>query len=299
MRWIPALLFFVSALHAREVLVTTDWLAQHQTDANIRIVEVSIDPGLFEKGHIGGAVNFRWHTDLCDTVKRDILSKENFEKLLSNAGIANDTTIIVYGDNNNWFAAWAVWIMTVYGHEDVRILDGGRKKWELEKRPMSTTADTFKATQYKAKDPNLSLRARLSDVLNVVEKKQDAQILDIRSPDEYAGKIFAPPGSQELAIRAGHIPGAKNVPWSKAVDAETGAFKSVDELKKLYADAGIDGAKPVIVYCRIGERSSHTWFVLKNLLGYDARQYDGSWTEYGNAVGVPIENPSGTVRSGK
>jgi thiosulfate/3-mercaptopyruvate sulfurtransferase len=282
-----------------DAVVSADWLAKNLTNPKVRVVEVSVEPGLFEQGHIPGAVNISWHTDLVDPVRRDIVSKEGFEKLASKLGIEKDTTVVIYGDNNNWFAAWGAWIFTLYGHTDVRILDGGRKKWELDKRETSTDVVQVQPTTYVVSDTFKQLRARLPDVLKVVEGQEQAVLVDIRSPDEYSGKIFAPKGIQELAIRAGHIPGAKNVPWGKAVNQEDGTFKSVDELKKLYADAGIDGSKPVIVYCRIGERSSHTWFVLKNLLGYDVRQYDGSWTEYGNAVGVPIENPSGTVWTGK
>lgn len=289
----------VFANDKKDALVSADWVAQNLSNPKVRIIEVSVDPGVFEKGHIPGAVNVRWHSDLVDTVRRDIVSREQFEQLASRLGIANDTTVVLYGDNNNWFAAWGVWVFTLYGHEDVRLLNGGRKKWELDKRPVVTNVDSFSATQYKAKDANPKLRARLPDVVQVAEKKENAVLLDIRSPDEYAGKIFAPPGIQELSIRAGHIPGAKNVPWGKAVNQEDGTFKPSEELKKLYADAGVDGSKPTIVYCRIGERSSHTWFVLNKLLGYEARQYDGSWTEYGNAVGVPIENPTKTVWTGK
>ncbi|GDY14391.1 sulfurtransferase [Planctomycetota bacterium] len=282
-----------------KALVTADWLSKNLTNPTLRIIEVSVDPGVYEKGHIPGAVNVRWHSDLVDTVRRDIISKEGFEKLASQAGLTPETTVVLYGDNNNWFAAWGAWIFTVYGHQDVRLLDGGRKKWELDKLPLDTIAAAPKATTYQAKAANGALRARLSDVLAVVEGKDKAGLLDIRSPDEFNGKIFAPQGVQELAIRAGHIPGAKNVPWGKAVNQEDGTFKKPEDLKKIYADAGIDGSTPTVVYCRIGERSSHTWFVLTRLLGYPAKQYDGSWTEYGNAVGVPIDNPAGTVWGGK
>ena len=280
-------------------LVSTDWLSKNLADPSIRVIEVSVDPGIYEKGHIPGAVNVRWHTDLVETVRRDVVSKPGFERLAGQAGLTPATTVILYGDNNNWFAAWGAWIFSLYGHQDVRLLDGGRKKWELEKLPLETTAAQPKATTYVAKEPDQRLRARLKDVLSVVDGTEKSAILDIRSPDEFQGKVFAPAGIQELAIRAGHVPGAKNVPWSKAVNPADGTFRSVDELRKLYADAGIDGTQPTIVYCRIGERSSHTWFVLTRLLGYQARQYDGSWTEYGNAVGVPIENPAGTIWSGK
>jgi len=290
---------FVSAAHAKDVLVTTEWAAQNATNPDVRIIEVSVDPGLYEKGHIPGAANISWHNDLVDTVRRDIVSKEQFEALVSRLGIKPGTTVVLYGDNNNWFAAWGAWIFNVYGHADVRLVDGGRKKWELEKRPVDTTPPAFAATTYKVSKVNLDLRARLTDVVAVAEGKSDAKLLDIRSADEYSGKLFAPANSKELSVRAGHIPTAVNVTWSKAVNQEDGTFKSKEELKKLYADAGVDGSKTTIAYCRIGERSSHSWFALSQILGYPAKQYDGSWTEYGNAVGVPIDNPAGTVWNGK
>ncbi|HEX8325457.1 MAG TPA: sulfurtransferase [Tepidisphaeraceae bacterium] len=282
-----------------DVVVSADWVSQRSEDPKVRLIEVSVEPGLYEQGHIPGAARVVWHTDLVDTVKRDVVSKEGFEALANRLGITPDTTVVLYGDNNNWFAAWGAWIFSLYGHQDVRILDGGRKKWESDKRPYSTDVPTFAAKGYKVNNAAPGLRAKLPDVLRVVNGEQPSVLLDIRSPDEFSGKIFAPKGFQELAIRAGHIPGAKNVPWPKAVNAEDGTFKSPEQLKALYADAGVDGSKPVVVYCRIGERSSHTWFVLKRILGYDVRQYDGSWTEYGNAVGVPITNPSLTVWTGK
>ncbi len=283
---------------AQDALVSTDWVMQNAKNAKVRVVEVSVDPGLYEKGHVPGAAGFKWHSELCDPVSRDIVSKENFEKLCARAGIAADTTVVFYGDNSNWFACWGYWVFSLYGHKDLKIMDGGRQKWEAEKRPMDTTVPSFAASSYRVESPNLSLRARLTDVLDVVLKKQEAKLVDVRSPDEFSGKIIAPPGSAELAIRAGHIPGARNVPWKKAV-RDDGTFKPVEELKKLYAEAGIDGGGTVVTYCRIGERSSHSWFVLKCLLGYSVRNYDGSWTEWGNAVGVPIENESGTVWTGK
>lgn len=295
------LLFPIGALFAGadEVLVSTDWLLQNLENPKVKIVEVSVDPGVYEKGHIKGALNFRWHTDLVDQPRRDIVSAEKFSKLLSSSGISNDSIVVLYGDNNNWFATWGAWIFSLYGHKDVRILNGGRKKWELDKKPFSTETPSVAASVYKISSENKKLRAKLPDVLKAVDSKNKTVLLDIRSPDEYSGKIIAPSGIQELAIRAGHVPGAVNVPWAKAVNAEDGTFKSVVDLKKLYAEVGVDGSKPVIVYCRIGERSSHSWFVLAKLLGYDAKQYDGSWTDYGNAVGVPIDNPSGTVWTGK
>ncbi|AHF93234.1 sulfurtransferase [Opitutaceae bacterium TAV5] len=287
-----------ASVSAKEVLVTTEWAAQNAANPAVRIIEVSVNPGLYEQGHIPGAHNVSWHSDLVDTVRRDIVSQEQFEALASRLGITPETTVVLYGDNNNWFAAWGAWIFNVYGHGDVRLVDGGRKKWEAEKRPLDTIPASARATQYQVTQVNSDLRARLPDVVAAAEGKADVKLLDIRSPDEYSGKLFAPANSKELSIRAGHVPGAVNVPWVKAVN-EDGTFKSPEELKALYADVGVDGSKPAIVYCRIGERSSHTWFALTQILGYPARQYDGSWTEYGNAVGVPIDNPSGTVWDGK
>ena len=281
-----------------DFLVSTDWLEKNINNPKLRLIEVSVNPGVFERAHIPGAVNFEWHTDLVDTVRRDIASQQNFEKLLRNAGINNDSTIVLYGDTNNWFAAWGAWVFDIYGVKDVKLLDGGRKKWETENRPLVAVTKAPAAGNIKISAANPALRARLSDVVASAEKKSNVALVDIRSADEYSGKIFAPAGVQELAIRAGHIPGAANVPWGQAVAAD-GTFKSVDELKKIYAAAGIDGSKPIITYCRIGERSSHTWFALKKLLGYDVRNYDGSWTEYGNAVGVPVVNLAGTVWGGK
>lgn len=278
-------------------LVTTEWLEKNIENPDLRLVEVSVEPGLFERGHIPGAQNVVWHTDLVDTVRRDIAPREQFQELVRKLGVDKDKTVVLYGDNNNWFAAWGAWVFNTYGI-DVKLLDGGRKKWEAEKRPLSTRATAITASNIEVPDANTGLRARLSDVLDVVEGELDAVLVDIRSPDEYSGKLFSAPGSAELAVRAGHVPGAINVTWSKAV-AEDGTFKSADELKKLYGDAGIDGTKPIIVYCRIGERSSHTWFLLTKILGYDVRNYDGSWTEYGNTVGVPVVNTAGTVWGAK
>jgi thiosulfate/3-mercaptopyruvate sulfurtransferase len=275
-------------------VVSSAWLAEHLNNPNVRVIEVSVIPGVFERGHIPGAVNLVWHTDLVDTVRRDIISQERFEALARQAGINDDTTIVLYGDNNNWFAAWGAWIFKLYGAQDVRLLDGGRALWEREGRALSTRAASHPAGNFTATAANTSLRAFLPDVLAIVESENPTPILDIRSPAEYSGQIFAPEGFQELAIRAGHIPGAVNVPWSKALN-EDGTFKTVEALRALYAEVGIDGSAPIVVYCRIGERSSHTWFVLSQILGYDVKQYDGSWTEWGNAVGVPIANPAGTI----
>jgi thiosulfate/3-mercaptopyruvate sulfurtransferase len=233
-----------------------------------------------------------------DPIKRDIASKENLQKTLQSLGINMDSTIVIYGDSNNWFAAWGAWVFDVYGIKNVKLLDGGRKKWEAEKRPVTPIATVVKTGNIVLSDANNALRARLSDVVAVANKKSNTAMVDIRSPDEYSGKIFAPAGFAETAIRAGHIPGAVNVPWASAV-AEDGTFKSPEELKKVYGAVGIDGKKPIITYCRIGERSSHTWFALRKILGYEVRNYDGSWTEYGNSVGNPVMNPAGTVWGGK
>jgi len=294
-----ALLFTAPVVAApSDFLVTTDWLEKNLNNPKLRLIEVSVDTGVYERGHIQGAVNFKWHTDLVDPIKRDIASKENFEKLLRQAGVNNDSTIVIYGDSNNWFAAWGAWVFDVYGIKNVKLLDGGRKKWEAEKRPLTPLATQVAAGNVKVSDANNALRARLIDVVAIANKKSDTALVDIRSPDEFTGKIFAPAGVQETAIRAGHIPGAVNVPWGQAV-AEDGTFKSPEELKKVYAAVGIDGKKPIITYCRIGERSSHTWFALSKILGYNVKNYDGSWTEYGNSVGNPVINTAGTIWGGK
>lgn len=287
-----------TAWASSEFLVSTDWLEKNLDNPKVRIIEVSVVPGVYERGHIPGAVNLAWHSDLVDPVKRDIASQENLQQLLRKAGVSSDSTTIVYGDNNNWFAAWGAWVLDVYGVDNVKLLDGGRVKWEAEKRTLSNRASTPKAGDVTLAAANKELRAFLPDVLAAAEKRSADQLVDIRSADEYNGKVFAPQGVQELAVRAGHVPGAVNVPWGQAVAAD-GTFKSAEELKKIYAAVGIDGSKPIITYCRIGERSSHTWFALKKILGYDVRNYDGSWTEYGNAVGVPVVNVAGTVWGGK
>jgi len=276
-------------------VVSADWLAQNLSDPKVKIIEVSTEQGLYERGHIQNAVNFAWHTDFVDPVNRDIISQEKFTALAQKAGINKDSTVVLYGDKNNWFAAWGAWIFNIYGQSDVRILDGGRVKWEKDARALTTAVPAPVNGNFVATKADNTLRATLAkDVLPVATGKAKADLIDIRSADEYSGKIFAPAGFQELAIRAGHIPGAKNIPWGLNVNAD-GTFKSVADLKKLYADAGIDGKQPIITYCRIGERSSLTWFVLSEILGYSVKNYDGSWTEYGNSVGVPINNPSGTV----
>lgn len=293
--WLVTALFIlpVGAVQASNFLVDTEWLQKNLDNPKVRIVEVSVNPGQFERGHIPGAVNFRWHTDLVDPVRRDIATQANFQKLLRNAGVNNDTTVVLYGDNNNWFAAWGAWVFDVYGVKNVKLLDGGRVKWEAEKRTLSPRSESYQQGNIVVAAPNSKVRARLVDVIEASNKKTSS-LVDIRSSDEYNGKVFAPNGVQELSVRAGHVPGAVNVPWSQAVAAD-GTFKSKEELKKLYANVGIDGSKPVITYCRIGERSSHTWFALSKILGYEVKNYDGSWTEYGNTVGLPITNPAGTV----
>lgn len=271
-----------------EVLVETDWLAGKLSDSSVRIAEVDVDTAAYDLGHIPGAVGWAWNTQLCDTVQRDILPKAQLEALLSKAGVIPDTTIVLYGDNNNWFAAWAFWQLKIYGHKDVRILNGGRKKWLAEGRELTTEAPSFTATQYKAKDPDSSLRAFLPQVQEAV-RNSSVSLVDVRSPQEFTGEILSPPGLPETCQRGGHIPGARSIPWGKACN-EDGTFKSFDELKALYGAEGVNGSRPTIAYCRIGERSSHTWFVLKYLLGLpNVVNYDGSWTEWGNLVGAPVE----------
>ena len=271
-----------------ETLVTTDWVAQHLTDPKVRIVEVDVDTKSYDEGHVPNAIAWAWNTQLADTVRRDILSAQQFEALMSSSGISRDTTVVIYGDNNNWFAAWAFWQMKIYGHSDVRLMNGGRKKWLAEGREVSTETPKPAATAYKASAADLSLRSFLPQVQAAVSAHAVA-LVDVRSPAEFSGEILAPPGLPETCQRGGHIPGARSIPWGKAVN-EDGTFKSRDELEALYRSEGIDGSKPVIAYCRIGERSSHSWFVLKYLLGLDkVTNYDGSWTEWGNLVGAPVE----------
>jgi thiosulfate/3-mercaptopyruvate sulfurtransferase len=273
-----------------DVLVTTDWVAQHATDTGIRVVEVDVDTTAYDQGHVPGAIGWNWTTELCDTLVRDIVPKNKLEELLGNAGIDNNTTIVLYGDNNNWFAAWAFWQLKIYGHRDVRIMDGGRKKWLAEGRELSTDKPAVSRKTYKASEPDNSLRSFLPEVQKAVAQKS-VVLVDVRSPQEFTGEILAPPGLPETCQRGGHIPGAKSIPWAKACN-DDGTFKSVDELKTLYGGAGVTADKPVIAYCRIGERSSHTWFVLKHLIGFeDVKNYDGSWTEWGNLVGAPVEKP--------
>jgi thiosulfate/3-mercaptopyruvate sulfurtransferase len=272
------------------VLVTTEWVAQHATDAGVRVVEVDVDTTAYDQGHVPGAVGWNWTTELCDTLTRDIVPMKKLEDLLGRAGIDNATTIVLYGDNNNWFAAWAFWQLKIYGHEDVRIMDGGRKKWLAEGRDLSTETPAVAAVTYKAAGPDLSLRSFLPEVQQLYQSGTVA-LVDVRAPAEFTGEILSPPGLPETCQRGGHIPGARNIPWAKACN-DDGTFKTFDELRALYAAQGITGDKPVIAYCRIGERSSHTWFVLKYLLGFpNVKNYDGSWTEWGNLVGAPVEKP--------
>ncbi len=272
------------------VLVTTDWVAQHATDAGVRVVEVDVDTTAYDQGHVPGAAGWNWTTELCDTLVRDIVPPKKLEELLGKNGIDNKTAIVLYGDNNNWFAAWAFWQLKIYGHDDVRIMDGGRKKWLAEGRDLSTEVPAVQPKTYKAGAPDLSLRAFLPEVQRALAGKK-ASLVDVRSPAEFTGEILAPPGLPETCQRGGHIPGAKSIPWGKNCN-EDGTFKSFDELKALYAAQGILGDKPVIAYCRIGERSSLTWFAMKYLLGFqDVKNYDGSWTEWGNLVGAPVEKP--------
>ncbi|MGN6488971.1 MAG: sulfurtransferase [Devosia sp.] len=280
-------------------LVTADWVKAHLDDPKVRIFEVSVDPGVYAASHVPGAVNLDWHVDLVDTVNRDIASREKLQDKLRAAGVGSDTTIVIYGDHNNWFAAWGAWVLDVYGlGRQVKLLDGGRKLWEARKLPVTADVPGFSASNIALGERNEALRARLVDVLAFARGEVAGKLVDIRSPDEYAGRIFAPEGVKELSIRAGHVPGAVNVPWATIVN-DDGTFKPVDEIRRIYADKGVDGSRPVITYCRIGERSSHSWFALKRILGYDVRNYDGSWTEYGNAVGVPVQNEAGTVWLGK
>lgn len=273
-----------------EVVVSTAWAEEHLKDPNVRAVEVDVDTRAYDEGHVPGALGWAWNTQLCDTLRRDIIPKEKFEKLMSQSGIGNDTTVVLYGDNNNWFAAWALWQLKIYGHGDVRLMNGGRKKWIEEGRELVKETPAYPAKPYQAKSPDFSLRAFLPDVQKGVEKRA-IDLVDVRSPQEFTGELLAPPGLPETCQRGGHIPSAKNIPWAKACN-EDGTFKSADELRKLYSEAGISFEKPVVAYCRIGERSSHTWFVLKYLLGLkDVKNYDGSWTEWGNLVAAPIEKP--------
>jgi thiosulfate/3-mercaptopyruvate sulfurtransferase len=280
-----------------EVLVSIDWAAQNLNAPNLRFVEVDVDTTAYDQGHIPGAVAWNWQTQLQDGIRRDLIDRATLEKLLSASGISNDTTILLYGDNNNWFAAYALWQLKIYGHKDVRLINGGRKKWLEEKRALTKDPANVAPTNYRVTSTDDSIRARKEEVFAIVDGRKPGQLVDVRSVDEFTGKIIAPPGMTETAQRAGHIPQAANIPWAQAAN-EDGTFKSFDDLKKLYESKGITGKDEVIAYCRIGERSSHTWFVLKYLLGYEnVRNYDGSWTEWGNLIGAPIVNDTRAAQS--
>lgn len=272
-----------------EALVEAAWVESHLTDPTVRLIEVDVDTQAYEQGHIPGAVGFNWQRELQDQVLRAPVSKEQLEELLSRAGVTRETTIVLYGDNNNWFAAWALWILKYYGHRDVRLLNGGRVKWLADKREITTTVPTYPRTDYTAQAPHSDLRAFRDQILLGLRQSGSA-LVDVRSPAEYSGELLAPANlPQEGAQRGGHIPGAINIPWAMAV-REDGTFKSVEDLRALYTGKGITPDKEVVAYCRIGERSSHTWFVLHYLLGYPrVRNYDGSWTEWGSLIGAPIE----------
>lgn len=270
-----------------DVLVDADWVEAHLDDADVVLVEVDEDTSAYDKGHIPGAVKIDWKTDLQDPVRRDFVDRTGFEKLLSAKGIGNDDQVILYGGNNNWFAAYAYWYFKLYGHANVRLLDGGRKKWELDSRELVKEVPERAATQYTAQEQDSSIRAFRDEVVQAIGAKD---LVDVRSPDEFTGKLLAPAHlPQETSQRPGHIPTARNIPWAKTAN-EDGTFKTAEELRELYTDAGVDLDKDIIAYCRIGERSSHTWFALHEILGLEnVKNYDGSWTEYGSLVGVPVE----------
>ncbi|MDX1435864.1 MAG: sulfurtransferase [Anaerolineales bacterium] len=272
-----------------EVLVDTAWAEAHLEDPAVRFVEVDVDTSAYEKGHLPGAVGWNWKTDTQDQVKRDIPDRTAFEALLGRSGISSDTTIVVYGDNNNWFATYAFWLLKYYGHEDVRLIDGGRKKWAAEGRLLTTETPVYQETSYQSSQTNPEIRA-LRDFVQASLDDPARGLVDVRSPDEFSGKLLAPENlPQEGSQRGGHIPGAANISWSRAVQ-DDGTFKTAEALRELYSVHGLTPDKEIIAYCRIGERSSHTWFVLQYLLGYPrVRNYDGSWTEWGSSIGVPIE----------
>jgi thiosulfate/3-mercaptopyruvate sulfurtransferase len=274
--------------YAKDVLVDTDWVEQHLDDDSVRIVEVDENPGLYAEAHIPGAIGFDWKTDLQDQVKRDFLGPEAFGELFGSRGISNDNTIVLYGDRNNWFAAYTYWYLQYYGHDNVLLVNGPREKWIGEGRPTTAEVPSYEATTFTAKAGNGSIRAMRDEVMSALGT--DRKLVDVRSPQEFSGELIAMAGyEQEGAQRAGHIPGAASVPWAQAV-REDGTFKSKQELEELYSGKGVLGPDPIIAYCRIGERSAHTWFVLHELLGHqDVKNYDGSWTEWGNMVAVPIE----------
>ncbi len=272
-----------------ETLVETSWLAEHAKDTNVRVFEVDVDTSSYDQGHVAGAIGVNWKSDLQQQPVRDLLDKRQLEEFLSKSGVTKDTAIVVYGDNNNWFAAWFFWLLKYYGHKDARLVNGGRAKWVAEDRPLVSERPSFPRSDYRAQSPDASVRALRDYVLEKVTGN-GTKIIDVRSPKEYAGELLAPENlPQEGAQRGGHIPGAQNVPWATAV-AEDGRFKTADELKTIYEGKGLARGTETIAYCRIGERSAHTWFVLRYLLGHDrVRNYDGSWTEWGSLIGVPIE----------
>ncbi len=272
-----------------EALVDTAWAAEHLNDPNVRLIEVDVDTLAYDSGHAPGAVGWNWQTQLSDRLTRDLISKANLEKLLSEAGVTPATTVVVYGDNNNWFAAWAFWQLKIFGHRDVRLMNGGRKKWVAEGRPLTNEVPSYATTAYVAQEPDFSSRAYRDDVRESIGKA-NAALVDVRAPKEYSGELLAPENlPQEGAQRGGHVPGAANIPWATAVN-DDGSFKSAEQLTQIYEGRGITPDKETIAYCRIGERSSHTWFVLTYLLGHPkVRNYDGSWTEWGSLVGAPIE----------
>jgi thiosulfate/3-mercaptopyruvate sulfurtransferase len=278
-----------------DVLVSTGWVAEHLNDPKVKLIEVDVDTTSYDKGHVRGAIGWNWQTDLNDRVRRDVVDPRTFAELCRRGGINADDTVVFYGDNNNWFAAWALWQFKYHGHKDARLMNGGRKKWELEKRELTTEPPKLAArSNYPVPPTDESIRAYRREVEDALGRNA-VNLVDVRSPDEFTGKIIAPPGMTETAQRGGHIPGARSIPWAKAAN-DDGTFKNPDDLRKLYADAGVDFSKPTIAYCRIGERSSHTWFVLKYLLGVqNVKNYDGSWTEWGNLVGAPIETGEGTA----
>ncbi len=277
--------------YAKDVLVSTDWVEEHKSDDNLVVVEVDEDTEAYGRGHIPGAIAWNWRSDLQDPLRRDFISKDDLSALLSRDGIGNDTLIVLYGGNNNWFAAYAYWYLRYYGHENVKLMNGGRKKWELEGRELTDEVPSRPAATYSAKEPNAEIRAFRDYIRDNLDK---VNLVDVRSPQEFSGELMAPPHlPQESAMVPGHIPGAKNIPWSKTVREDDGAFKTTEELRELYQDEGVDLSKETVAYCRIGERSAHMWFVLHELLGVpNVRNYDGSWTEWGSLVAAPVEKGS-------